>query len=102
MAKNNSISNDKPVVSAEKPVEIVPETSEKPVETPATPLVMPTPIPNPVDEFPINVEVFCRIKRHNQLQAAVFLKAMHVENRFKKLYIKEWEQKFEEFYGRKV
>jgi hypothetical protein len=92
MAKNNPVSSPDPVG---KPVETTPET-------PVTPVIIPSPIPNPADEFPIPVDVFCRIKRHNPLQTLVFTKAMNVESRFKKLYIKGWEQKFEEFYGRKV
>lgn len=59
-------------------------------------------IPNPNDEFPVNVEVYCRIKRLDPLSTKVFKKAMSNEARYKKHYIKEWDDKYTEFYGRTV
>lgn len=55
---------------------------------------------DPNDEFPISSDVYCKLKRLDDLKTRIFLKAMMVENRYKKCFIKEWDKKFFEFYSR--
>lgn len=59
-------------------------------------------IPNPTDEFPINADIYCRIKRLGILNTKIFKKAMSVEARYKKFFIKEWDTKYEDFFKRTV
>ncbi len=60
------------------------------------------PVIDPNDEFPISAEVYCKLKHPNALQSRIFRKAMTVEARYKKFFIKDWDQKYKEFFSRKV
>jgi hypothetical protein len=70
-------------------------------ESPKSPVISEV-IPDPQDEFPIGADIYCRIKHLGILNTKIFQKVMSVEARYKKFFIKEWDQKYQEFFGRTV